>query len=327
MRMRHHTATILALVIALSPAPARGGIDKAGTTAANFLSVGVDASVLAMGGATLGVGGDLGAAAWNPAALGRVQRLQLVFSHADLGDQDRQEWASVGGPSGSVGMRWAFTGLVQSDGGIEGRDASNNPTGSVDVSSSALGFQIARPLGRYVATGLGVKYVSERLGGVSGSGTTFDAGLSLRSGMFGLGVVAQNALGSMTYEAASYPFPSNVGVGVSLTHPTSGLRLALDANFPAAYYPDVRGGIEWLWKDCFALRTGYRAELGAALGDPLAGPTFGMGAGVNGFWIDYAYLVGGVGKGQQRIGLSFHPGAAELETAASGGRAAAPRRR
>jgi hypothetical protein len=318
MRTRHLIAA-LAVLLVLSPGAARGGIEKAGTTAANFLSVGADAALLGMGGAALGVGGDLGAAAWNPAALGSMDQLQVLFAHADLSNQDRQEWASVGGPGGTLGMHWALNGLFQSDGGIDGRDASNNPTGTFGTSSSAFGLQLARPLGPNFSAGLGAKYVNEKLAGVSGSGATFDAGLSMRSGMLGFGVVAQNVLGRMTYDTATYPFPSSVGCGVSLTDPARGLRVALDANVPAAYYPDIRGGIEWLWKGSFALRAGYRAELGAAPGDPLAGPTFGMGAGVSGFWIDYGYLMAGGGNGQHRLGLSFHPGGSESAAGTTGG--------
>ena len=324
MRTRHLLAT-LAVLLALPPRAAQGGINQAGTTAANFLTVGADAALLGMGGAAVGVGGDLGAAAWNPAALGTMGRLQVLFAHADLSNQDRQEWVSVGGPGGALGMHWALNGLFQNDGGIDGRDASNNPTGTFGTSSSAFGLQLARPLGSHVAAGLGLKYVTEKLAGVSGAGGTFDAGLSMRSGMLGFGVVAQNALGHMTYDTSIYPFPSSFGCGVSLTDPARGLRVAVDANLPTAYYPDLRGGIEWLWKDSFALRAGYRAELGAAAGDPLAGPTFGMGAGVSGFGIDYGYLMAGGGNGQHRLGLSFHPGGPGTGTGSAGGNSTAPR--
>jgi LysM repeat protein len=309
MRRPIVAATVL---LCCAPSIAFANIDKAGTTAANFLSVGAGAGILGMGGATLGFGGDLASAAWNPAGLGRLDQLQLVVSHSGVAEQSQQDWAAVGGQLGASPVRWALSGLFQGDGRFDGRDASNNPTGSFDVSSSALGIQLARPVGPYASAGIGLKYASENLGGVGGSGATIDAGLSLRHGMFGLGFAAQNAVGRMKYSGASYPFPSSYGLGVSLTHPKNGLRAALDANFPAAYYPDVRSGVEWMWKDMFALRTGYRAELGAAADDPLAGPTFGMGAGVNGLWFDYGYMIGGNGSGQHRIGLSFHPRAMGL---------------
>ena len=80
-------------------------------------------------------------------------------------------------------------------------------------------------------------------------------------------------------------------------------------NAPIAYYPDVRAGVEWRYRDRVAIRTGYRAELGGEGGDALTGPTFGLGAGVAGMWLDYGFVTSGVtGESQHRIGLTLHPG-------------------
>jgi LysM repeat protein len=210
---------------------------------------------------------------------------------------------------GAGRTRWGLSALYQGDGTFDGRDASNNPTGSFSASSMALGGQIAQRIAPTVTAGFGLKYVSEKLGSVSGGGVTFDAGLQVEAGPIGLGAAAQNAFGKMSYSGATFDFPTNYGVGASVRLPLSGLSFALDANFPTAYYKDVRGGFEWRWHDRLALRSGYRKELGSGEGEPLGGPTFGMGAGANGFWFDYGYLVGGTsGAGQHRVGLTFHPG-------------------
>lgn len=68
--------TLCALMLAAGVAHA--GIEKAGTTTANFLSLGTGASVLSMGGASLGTGGSLQASAWNPAALGQARGLAVL---------------------------------------------------------------------------------------------------------------------------------------------------------------------------------------------------------------------------------------------------------
>ena len=75
------TLTALLLTATLSAGSAQAGIDNAGTTAGNFLSVGTGAGILSMGGATLATGRDLNAAAWNPAALGLVTGSQLALAH------------------------------------------------------------------------------------------------------------------------------------------------------------------------------------------------------------------------------------------------------
>jgi LysM repeat protein len=307
--MKSRILPFVAACLLVTAGAAHAGIDNAGTTAANFLSVGSGAGVLGMGGAVLGLGRDLNAAAWNPGALGWMGETQLVLSHSGLSDTQAQEWAAAGGRFGTLGTRWALTGLYHGQGSFEGRDATGVSTGSFNVSSTALGAQVAQNFGGRGTIGAGIKYVSEDLGSVRGSGVTFDLGAMLQAGRFGFGVAAQNLLGQMKYDGVVYEFPTNYGMGASVSIPEQGLRLALDANFPTAYYSDVRGGLEWMWRDQFALRAGYRAEMGAASGEPLAGPSFGMGAGIGGLWFDYGYLISGLGDGgEHRLGLTFRPG-------------------
>ena len=305
--MRNYT-WLIALAIVIG-ARAEAGVEKAGTTAANFLSVGSGAGVLGMGGATLGASGDLSMINWNVASLGSLTETQYVISHASLSGNSAQEWAAVGGRFRHSATRWSLSGLYQGDGAFEGRDATGVSTGTFNVSSMAFGGHLAQAFGDYVTLGFGAKFVSENLGTVSGWGGTYDAGIQVRTGDFGFGLAAQNLGGRMMYGNAIYPLPANIGAGLAYQIPASGLRFALDANFPSAYYSDVRAGVEWLYKDRLALRTGYRKEMGGASDDALTGPTFGMGAGLRGMWFDYGYLVGGAaGEGQHRIGLSFHPG-------------------
>uniref|UniRef100_A0A832MLA6 PorV/PorQ family protein n=1 Tax=Eiseniibacteriota bacterium TaxID=2212470 RepID=A0A832MLA6_UNCEI len=303
------TALVAALATCLAVPAARAGIENAGTTAANFLSIGAGAGVLGMGGAALGMDGDLQRTAWNVAGLASVDATQFSFSHASLAAQNNQEWFAAGGRIGRGGTRWGLSALYQGDGSFEGRDALGNPTGSFSASSAAFGASLARRVSPVLSVGAGVKLVRESLGDVSGAGLAFDLGVLARSGPFGFGAAAQNAFGRMSYDGASYPFPANYGVGASFDVPGQGVTLALDLNFPAAYYSDARFGLEWRALGVLALRTGYRMELGAEDGEPLTGPTFGMGAGINGFRFDYGYVVGGGGAGgQHRLGLSFLPG-------------------
>ena len=214
----------------------------------------------------------------------------------------------MGGRAGRSALRWSLDGLYQSEGSFEGRDALNNPTSSFDVSSMVLGIHLAHPLGRFVTVGLGGKYVGENLGSVSGTGATMDAGLQVRSGIVGAGVAVTNLGGGMSYGSARYDLPMNLGLGAALDLPGTGLRFALDANFPSAYYQDVRVGAEWRWHDLMALRAGYRHELDAPAELGESGPSFGIGAGARGMWVDYGYLIPGAGEGQHRLSVTLRPG-------------------
>ena len=304
--LRRAAGPILAMTL-IASASARAGIENAGTTAANFLTLGAGARTLAMGGAVLGLGDDAGGVAWNAAALGWVEGTDAALSHAALPNSSMQEWGTIGARVGNLGTRWALSGLYQGDGSFQGLDASGVPTADYSVSSMAVGATFAQQLGGVATVGVGAKAVHEKIATASGTGFTFDAGLMLRAGDFGIGLAAQNVGGQMSYGASRYPFPTSYGVGLGYTHPRAGVRVAVDANFPDAYHPDVRTGVEWLYHGALALRAGYRMEMGSSA-DPLSGPTFGIGAHAAGLWLDYGYLLAGEGSGQHRLGLRFHRG-------------------
>ena len=299
---------LTALALVLSAGLAHAGIENAGTTSGNFLSVGTGAAILSMGGATLGSGRDVNASAWNPAALGFQSSSQYALSHAALALDVSQDWFAGSGRLGRSQTRWSASALYQNDGSFEGRDAFGAPTGSFSVSNLALGLAVARPLMPDVTAGGRVFMLNETLGSESGSGVGFDLGVQAQHGPFGFGAAARNLGGQMKYDAASYDLPGVFGVGASWLDERRGLRFAVDANFPKAYYNDVRLGGEWMWQQRVALRAGYRHELGAPSGEPLGGPSFGFGTGVNGFWFDYAFLAGdGQAQGAHRLGVTFSP--------------------
>ncbi len=283
--------------------PARADIGNAGTTAAGFLSMSPGAGSSGMAGTTLALGADLAGATMNPASLGRISGFELALSHSELPDGSRHEWAAAGGAMGPLTTRWALSGLYAGQGTFEGRDASNQPTANFSASSFAIGAALAQPLARFATVGFGAKLVSENLGSVTGTGVTFDAGLTTRAGPIGLGASARNVGGSLRFGGVGYDFPSDYGVGLSFEH-ASGVRLEVDAHFPVDYYNDVRAGVEYRWHERFALRAGYRHELQSdASTEPLNGPSFGLGAGLGGVWLDYAYLPSIAGETEQRIGV------------------------
>jgi len=310
MHSKRLALALAACALASAAVPAFAGSELAGTTAANFLAVGAGPGVLAMGGAALGCGGSLEHAAWNPAALGWVDATALELSHAQLDDQAMQEWATLGGRFGHSGTHWAMSALYHNEGTIIGRDASNLPTGDFTTGSVAAMVQLAQRAGPHAAFGVTGKYVVEALGpGESGTGMTFDAGMSLRFGVMGFGFAAQNVGGRMSYGESTYPFPASYGAGVSFAHEASGVVAAADLNVPSASFASMRTGVQWTWRQHVAVRAGYRQELGAPAIEPLSGPTFGTGLGMHGMWLDYAFLLDGNMGGQHRLAISLRPSA------------------
>jgi hypothetical protein len=238
-------AALLALLGLGTATRAHADSDAAGTTAASFLTLGTGAAALGRGGATLGLGGDVTIASWNAASLGWIKDTEFALSHGTILEEHTQDYLVAGGRFGAHPLRWAVSGLYESEGTFDSRDASNNSTGSFDVSRLAAGATLAWPIHDVVSLGLGGKWVNESLGDNRGSGMTFDLGLQARWQSFGFGLAAQNVFGQMQYGSQQYDFPTVYGVGVGFDHAATGLRLAVDVNFPNAYYTDVRTGIEY----------------------------------------------------------------------------------
>ena len=303
-------SVLLALAL---PSGARAAGDAAGTAAGSFLAIGTGTSVLSMAGATLASGNDLASASWNVASLARVDALQFSLAHSPLPGGATQDWLAGGGRFGHTGTRWGMQALFHREGDIEGRDAANNPTGSLSASDLALGASLAQPLGQYVTAGLGLTWVHESLDGTNGSGMGVDAGLRADAGPVGVALAARGLGGVMRYPDARYDLPQVIAGGVSWTDPEHGLRVNADFESPRAWYSSVRVGGEWLWHDRLAVRAGYRLALAAPSDATTSGPAFGMGAGVGSMWLDYAFVLdGGTTAGEHRVGLTFRPGLAGL---------------
>ena len=58
-------------------------VDKTGTTAAKFLSIGAGSAAVSMGGAFTSVANDATAMYWNPAGLGFYKTKEVYFNHAN----------------------------------------------------------------------------------------------------------------------------------------------------------------------------------------------------------------------------------------------------
>ncbi len=316
VRPRVVAALAFAAALALTAPRVHAAGGGAGTAAGSFLSVGAGASVLSMSGATLATGRDLAASSWNVASLARVDALEFALSHAPLPGGATQDWLAAGGRLRGGATRWGLSALFHQEGALEGRDASNQPTGSLSVSDVAFSAHVARPLAEYLSAGVGAEWVHESLAGAYGSGVAFDAGLRAHTGAFGFGLAARHLGGQLNYSGVRYEMPGVIAAGVSWADDVRGLRFAADYESPAHYYPGVRLGGEWRMREWMALRAGYRHQIGQPATEQLPGASFGLGTGVGNLWMDYSFAPeGGEGAGQHRLGLTFRPGHASASGA------------
>ena len=74
---------VCALFVIESNAQSGSSLNKTGTTAAQFLKIGVGPRAIGMGGAYTALADDINAMYWNPAGLSRMNSKEAFFNHVD----------------------------------------------------------------------------------------------------------------------------------------------------------------------------------------------------------------------------------------------------
>lgn len=266
--------------------------------AATFLLVPLGARNVGFGGAFAGATGDVEGAMWNPAALAGIDEWAVHYHGAnDFGTSTHAVGGVVRWRSARVGLSLLAVDL----GTIEGRDASNNPIGTIDVANTLAILTVAHPVSSIFEVGGSYKLV--RLGGscrgCSGlapdaTGHAFDLAVSaVPPGLdrLRLGFVASNLGGgiSLRSDGPSDPLPSRIRLGgeMELLRPGPDgdvevrARADLQQTFSEFDDLDLFAGAEVAYRAIAFLRAGY-----AATGAGRTGPTLGVGVRHLGFHLD-----------------------------------------
>jgi len=309
-RATQAAALLLAfLVVSASPALAQlfRSTAKVGTTAAQFLKIGVGARALGMGGAQVGVTGDISAIYWNPAALSRMNvASELTFNHANwLADID-YDFAAGMMPIGELGTFGLSVISLRIPEDIV--TTVDNPDGDGrkwDASSLAFGLTYARNLTDRFSIGLNMKYVHESIWSEGASGFAIDVGtlylteipgLSIGAAISNFGTKMQldgrdlnfnydpnNDAGTgpnnipSKLEMGSYDLPLTFRIGLAWEYaPIEDFRttVAVDATHPNDNVEYVNTGLEVAWKEIIFGRVGYKSLW---LRDSEQGLTWGLG--------------------------------------------------
>ncbi len=265
-------------------------ITKVGTTAAQFLKIGVGARAVSLGGTFVAEASDLSALYWNPAGLSNISGAAVQFSHTKYLADISYNYAAVGFEVGSLGTMAASL-LFLDSGEMEVRTITD-PEGTGErfkKQDLALQFSYARALTDRFSIGTTVKYIREKIWHSVASATAFDIGvlfttpyerLRLGANMSNFGPKMQMSGRDIIF--STDPSPNNEGnVEIVNTeflldrHPLPLLfRVGLawdaiemadhkvlvltDAAHPNDNSEYVNTGLEYAFRDLFALRFGYR---------------------------------------------------------------------
>ena len=312
--MRRISILAAAVLLAVPARSADFSSSAQGTTAAQFLELGVGARAVAMGEAYSAVADDAGAMYWNPAALTAIQNRSATLMHAAYLGTSYFDYAAYGQNLGSKG---AFGAGLQyfSAGGITQTDTTGSDVGTFTPYDLAFSLGYAHKLDGLgpqalngFSVGLAAKFIQSRIL-TTAQTEAVDVGV-LSPAYFNdrlkLAFTMTNLGGTIKFDAANENLPLNVKLGSSYKIIDRWLT-ALDVSFPRNDNPYVALGTEYQlatsgpWK--FAGRAGFNSQTIGSI-DGFSGVSVGIGIGYSGLAMDYAFVpLGGVGQAH-RISLT-----------------------
>jgi hypothetical protein len=292
-------AALLAIPVSVGAQATTDAADASSATeAATFLLVPLGAHNVGLGGAVAGAEADVEGAVWNPAALAGIGEWAVYYHGAnDFGTTTH----AVGGVHRWGRTRVGLSLLAVDLGTIEGRDASNQPIGTIEPANTLAIVTIARPIYSFLEAGVSYKFV--RLGGSCGgcsglepdaTAHAFDVAVAGRLpdvDRLRIGLVLSNLGPGVAFRAGGPkdPLPTRIRLGGALEVVRPGLdrplevraRADLRQTFSEFDDLDLFAGAEIGYQSIAYLRAGY-----AASGAGRSGAALGVGVRYRGFGLD-----------------------------------------
>ncbi|NIV13319.1 MAG: PorV/PorQ family protein, partial [Aliifodinibius sp.] len=186
MRRRSYIFIIALLPIGLALGQFSGKVSNVGTTAAPFLEIGVGARALGMGGAFVSTANDASALYWNPAGLGRLQQLEVMFVHTEWIADITFDYVGAVLPLGRYGALGASITTLNM-GEMQVRTILQpEGTGELfDAKDMALGISYGLNLTDRFSIGFNSKYIYQKIWKETAQGFAIDIGTLFTTGFNG----------------------------------------------------------------------------------------------------------------------------------------------
>lgn len=282
-------------------------VSKVGTTAAEFLQIGVGGRATGMGGAFVAVSDDASALYWNPAGIASIEKNEIISAHSEwLVGLDFNYIGAVFNfeKIGTVGF--ALTMLSVPEMKVRTEEFQDGTGERFDAADLAFGITYASDIGdrfsvggtvkfvqqriwhtkaRAIAVDLGTKYKTDFLGGMVIGATIYNFGSDLKMQGRDLRTFVDpdpvsegnNDRIPVNFETDSWSLPLNFQFGIAfepLQTPMHNILIAIDALHPSSNYESINVGGEYGFQKRVFLRAGYEALF---LKDVEAGVNAGLG--------------------------------------------------
>ena len=153
-------------------------LSKSGTTAAQFLKIGIGPRAIGMGSAFTASADDISSVYWNPAGLANNQGMEAMFSRTEWIADVGVDFAAFSTNLSGLGTIGAYAIVMQSIDGMFVRTVENpEGTGELfDAGSMAVGLSFSRFLTDNFSIGFSAKYIREYIWKESAAGFALDVG-------------------------------------------------------------------------------------------------------------------------------------------------------
>lgn len=300
MKSRLCGLLVILLFFSLAGTAYSGEFSRVGTTGAQFLKIGMGARYVAMGEASVACVNDAYAMYWNPAALTEISSSNLALTNVDWISDVQLNHVSFGrsiDEYSALGV--SITALTMGNMDVTTVEQPEGTGETFAASSYSLAMGYARRFTDRFSAGISGKYVWERISEERASGLAVDFGTlfytgfrSLRIGMNISNLGPEIKLdgpeldsyhnpqpGNPNYDNVKaklhvdpYDLPLTFRLGMAydfIDSPESRFTVAVEAKHPNDNMQQASLGGEYLWKEMFSLRGGYKfnyQEEGLTLG-------------------------------------------------------------
>ncbi len=283
--------------------------ESTGSTAAEFLKIGVSPRAMALGSSYTALVDDAYSLHWNPAGLTRIKHCKADFQVNSYIQSIDQHYLAIGYRYNKTDAFGLGVNMLQST-GIPRTTVSPagvvSTVGTFGVRDMAFSLGYARDVTGWLSAGATAKWISSAIASYSADAYAFDAGVQAMPFSFlSLGIAVQNFGHGMKYLTTRDPLPLLMRFGAAgyLLRNRS-LILTMDAHQARGDLLYFGFGCEYtlaLMHNRYSFRIGYTS----ANADVDRGLTFGFGMKL-GRWLgfDYAFVPFGVLGDAHRYSMS-----------------------